>query len=133
MQIARRKARFEGRSAVRTWLIGIAANMVRHHRRSFARRRKLAGALRADRAGAGTLPPAADADVRRRLLAARDALEALPEELRLAFVLCELEGLSAREAAEALRTSEAAVWKRVSRARAQIRAAVESEGSRDAM
>lgn len=41
------------------------------------------------------------------------ALDLLPENQREAFVLCEIEGVTAKEAAEVLKTSETAVWKRV--------------------
>ncbi|MCB9636647.1 MAG: hypothetical protein H6721_31440 [Sandaracinus sp.] len=37
------------------------------------------------------------------------------------FVLCELEGLSATETGIVVGASEAAVWKRVSKARQQLR------------
>lgn len=38
----------------------------------------------------------------------------MSENARLAFVLCEFDGISAHEAAKILQTNESAVWKRVS-------------------
>lgn len=123
-QVARGLARYEGRSAVRTWIFGIAANVIRHHRRSFARRRRLADALRLVERPR-PIGPGELTESRRSLARAKAALEALPVEQRLAFIMCEIEGLSASEAGRALGVGEAAVWKRVSRARARIRRSVE--------
>jgi RNA polymerase sigma-70 factor, ECF subfamily len=53
------------------------------------------------------------------------ALLALPETLRTAFVLRELEGLSTREAAEALEISESALKVRLHRARQALREQLE--------
>ncbi|MEO0322678.1 MAG: RNA polymerase sigma factor [Myxococcota bacterium] len=129
IEVARGKAVYDGRASVNTWLFAIATNVARHERRSFARRRRLGAALR-------SLPPRGSTEPQR--LDARDLLEhanlalrALSAPLREAFVLCELEGLSAAEAAQALETSEAAIWKRVSKARKAIRQQVLGEkGSR---
>lgn len=114
------------RGAVLTWLFGIATNVVRRHRRTTSRRMRLWSAV-AD----APVAPAADvpeqAATRVELRRAEQALQALSEDLREAFVLCELEGLSAREAARVVDASEVAVWKRVSKARKAIRAAVMGE------
>ena len=75
--------------------------------------------------GLATSEPTDGVDARRALRAASRALASLPLERRMAFVLCELEGLSARDAASALDSTETAVWKRVSEARRAIRDAVE--------
>jgi len=124
LEVARGVATYDdGRGAVLSWLFGIATNVVRHHRRSSARRVRLlaAAAWVGPRSGAG----AADVvEARAELGRADAALRALPDDLREAFVLCELESLSAREAARIVGASEVAVWKRVSKARAEIRRAV---------
>jgi RNA polymerase sigma factor (sigma-70 family) len=89
--------------------------------RSAGRRSRLAGARRL--VDDETEPPPDGAlDARRRLDALRRALASLRDERREAFVLCELEGLSAREASEALGVAETAIWKRVSDARRALRA-----------
>ena len=49
------------------------------------------------------------------------AAERLPESLRIAFVLRDIEGLSTRETAEVLQISEMAVKTRLSRARLRLR------------
>lgn len=120
LEVARGTARFAGRSSASTWLFGVATNVARHHARSAGRRSRLSGALVLvgdDEAA----PPEGALDARRRLERLRRALGSLSEERREAFVLCELEGLSAREAAEALGVAETAIWKRVSDARRLLR------------
>lgn len=111
------------RAGVLTWLLAIATNVVRHHRRSSARRHRLITAV-----GRSRPPPRPDAtdrlDSRRQLAAAQRALGELAEPLREAFVLCELEGLSAREAGAVVGATEVTVWKRVSKARKALRRAV---------
>ena len=49
------------------------------------------------------------------------AIDRLPATLRVVFLLRDIEGLSVRETAEALRISEAAVKTRLLRARLQLR------------
>jgi RNA polymerase sigma-70 factor (ECF subfamily) len=121
MEIARGRSHFEGRSTALTWVLGIATNVVRHHRRSMGRLRKLESAARLAVAEPRMEP--ADVDARRALEIAQRTLDEMPIEKKLAFVLCEIEGLSAREASEILGATEAAVWKRVSQVRRALREA----------
>jgi len=51
----------------------------------------------------------------------QEAIEQLPDTLRLTFVLRELEGLSTQETAQVLGIREGAVKTRLSRARLQLR------------
>jgi RNA polymerase sigma-70 factor (ECF subfamily) len=123
LEVARGRAQFSGRSSASTWLLGVATNVARHHQRSVSRRARLGEALQ----GLSQSPDRTQADsqleARQRLTRLKRALDALTPERREAFVLCEMEGLSAREAAKALGSSETAVWKRVSEARRSLRAA----------
>lgn len=129
LEVARAQSVYDGRSTVIAWLFGITTNVARHHRRSHARRLRLLAGVSSepgtDRAVAG---PEAGVAARDELALAKRAIESLSEEMREAFVLCELEGMSAREAARVLSVSEAAVWKRASRARETIRAFVRGDG-----
>ncbi len=129
--VARGKARFDGRSKASTWLLGIATNVVRHHFRARRRRERFLGRWR----DGGTGPaanPSAEVTVASRaaLVRVQEVLDGLPVEKRAAFVLCELEGYSAREAAAILGASETAVWKRVSDTRRTLRKAL---GENDAL
>ncbi len=124
VEIARGRARFQQHSSAKTWVFGIATNVIRHHLRSASRRRKLSLAFGFARSGSTAPPQSAAVEARAELARVERALAALPEARRLAFVLCEVEGLSAREAAEVLGTSETAVWRRVCDARRALSLAI---------
>jgi RNA polymerase sigma factor (sigma-70 family) len=85
------------------------------------------GALRALARDPGKNPEqlAANAGLRRRL---RTALDALPRPYRAVLFLREMEGLSTREVAAVMGTSEANVKTRLHRARAQLQAALDGAG-----
>jgi RNA polymerase sigma-70 factor (ECF subfamily) len=68
-------------------------------------------------------------DARRDLAAIEAAVLDLPEDLRAAFVLCQLEDLSSKEAAALLNTREGTVRRRLHDARRRLERAVE-EASR---
>ncbi len=125
MQVARGQTRFEGRSTVLTWLLGIATNVARHHVRSKVRQDRLLQAVAQESAPALEPDPGAAAEARQVLRRAQRVLDGLPDEQRFAFVLCELEGLRARDAARILETSETSVWKKVSDARKALRLGLE--------
>src|SRR5262249_54293062 len=92
---------FKGRSTVRTWIFGIAANVVRHHVRGEMRRRALLAEVTTRGAVNGGAPDET-AEQRQLLRRLHDALHALPPVLRETFVLCELEEVPGTEAARAL-------------------------------
>ena len=122
--VVRAARKFDGRSAVRTWLIGIANNTARHHVRTEIRRRRLVDAA--------TVHPRVengDAAVemvdRERAARLRDAIAGLPPKLREAFVLVYLEGLPGSEVAKIVGAREGTIWKRLHEARAQLRERLE--------
>jgi RNA polymerase sigma-70 factor (ECF subfamily) len=129
LEVYRAAPRFRRRSAVKTWIFGIAVNVSRHHARGETRRR--AALARFAEAPGGAAPRPDDATERAELLARlADALAALPEPLRVAYVMCVLEEVPAREAALALGVREGSVWRRVHEAREALRAALgERRGS----
>ncbi|MBU1240487.1 RNA polymerase sigma factor [Myxococcota bacterium] len=126
LEVLRGKTQYDGRASVTTWLFAIATNIVRHHRRTDNRKLRLMAAISRD-----IKSPSRDAshnlDSARQLERVRALLLELSDTQREAFVLCILEGYSAREAAQVLGTSEAAVWKRVCKARAKIRGRILEE------
>ena len=107
-------ARFRGTSA-RAWLFGIAANVVREHARSEIRRKR-AMAKAADVMPHATTP--GDPHLRARL---PEVIDALPHDLRAAFVLVDLEGERGSDAAAALAIPEGTLWRRMFEARVLLR------------
>ncbi len=144
---------FEGRSTLRTWLIGIAANIARSRRRRDARGAAFSVVLSAladlrqaptvdpsrfqGRAGhdpgAWRLPPAAWSDLPEAQLLGKEALGevtraigALPEAQRVVIQMRDVEGLASDEVAGILGISAANVRVRLHRARAAVRARLET-------
>jgi RNA polymerase sigma-70 factor (ECF subfamily) len=109
---------FEGRSSVRTWLLGIARRTCADHLRAVVRRRRLDARLAAQ---AWTEPPVPDPAHR---LSTADLLAGLSEERRTAFVLTQVLGLSYAEAAAVEEVPVGTIRSRVARARDDLIAAV---------
>jgi RNA polymerase sigma factor (sigma-70 family) len=107
-------SRFHGTSA-RSWLYGIAANVVREHARREIRRKRAMCAV-AEELPRTTAPR--DAHLLARL---PDAIEALPHELRAAFVIVDMEGEKGCDAAAALGIPEGTLWRRLFNARTALR------------
>jgi RNA polymerase sigma-70 factor (ECF subfamily) len=118
--------RFEGRSQLRTWLLGIAANKARTHRRGAGRRSNALSALAHEK---NPLPPTPSDGVRRKQLIERvsAAIETLPDLEREAFMLCDVEGLGGVGAAETVGVRQGTMWRRLHDARKKLRTALSSE------
>jgi RNA polymerase sigma-70 factor (ECF subfamily) len=118
---ARRIDEFEGRSAIRTWLFGIAMRVVRSHRRSLWRHNRRVEALAAESTSSLASPDMiAQRDAQRLLLTLLDGLD---EDKRAVYVLVELEGMTAVEVAEGLGANLNTVYTRLRAARRQLREA----------
>lgn len=109
---------FEGRSSVRTWLLGIARRTCADHLRAVVRRRRLDARLAAQ---ACTELPVPDPAHR---LGTADLLGRLSEERRTAFVLTQVLGLSYAEAAAVEEVPVGTIRSRVARARDELVTAV---------
>jgi RNA polymerase sigma-70 factor (ECF subfamily) len=124
---AQRSARrFRRQSSVSTWLIGIAANIVRHHIRSEQRRSKAHAAFAISQQ-ALVVTPGEEAERRQHLTRLSEGIDALPEEIRVVYVMCEIEDISGREAARALGVSEGTIWRRMHCARESLRRVIAGE------
>jgi RNA polymerase sigma-70 factor, ECF subfamily len=123
-------------SALRTFLVGIAVNHCRHFVRAAARRRaaceRLAAGNEAVGAGAVSRNPTPETALQHARLAEAlsHALDELSLEHRVAFVMCELQELTAAESAALLNVPEATVRTRVFNAKRKIRAWFERRGIR---
>ena len=124
---------FQEASSLRTFLVSIAVNHARHHVRAAARRRS-AMARFADESSVSSLndsgSPEKDAmrvDLARALT---HALDELPIEQRVAFVLCEVEERTSREVAEIVGAPEATVRTRLFHAKRKLREELSKRGLR---
>lgn len=121
--------RFQGQASLKTFLLSIAINHARHHSRAAARRRKAFERFSKEPQNDSTLP---DEAAQRRHLARelRRALDKLPLDQRVAFVLCEVEERTSREAAEIAGTNEGTMRTRLFHAKRKLRDELERRGIR---
>lgn len=123
LELPRAAKNFRGASSVRTWILGISANMARQHRRSEDRRR-----VHHERYGQRPQLAQAqpDAELERRRLVAKvaAALTTLPYDQQVAFALCDLEQIPGVEVASALDIPEGTLWRRLHVARKAVREAI---------
>ena len=121
---------FRGGSALRTFLISIAVNHARHHVRAAQRRRRAHSAFGESLSSEASSDP--ERETRRKQLAEQltRALDTLPIEQRVAFVLCEVEERTSREASEIVGAPEATLRTRLFHAKKKLRLALETEGLR---
>jgi RNA polymerase sigma-70 factor (ECF subfamily) len=112
--------RFREGSEPRTWLFGIALNIARQHVRKEGRRRLL---LRLLWNGGEALAPSPDEALQRRQdqQRLRGAIASLNDHQRAAFVLCDLEELSGKEAAAVAGTRPGTLGRRLFEARRELR------------
>jgi RNA polymerase sigma-70 factor, ECF subfamily len=118
----RRIGDFDGRSSFGTWVHRIAVNACLDRLRACARRRADSLEALGERDAAalsGLTEPSAAGALEDRDLADR-LLARLNPEQRLAFTLCEREGLSYAEIAEAMSCSVDSVKARIKRARQEL-------------
>jgi RNA polymerase sigma-70 factor (ECF subfamily) len=129
LEAFRAARRFRGTSSPRTWLFAIGSNVAKMHRRATQRRERAHQKL-------ADLPEhvsaALDAKLadQRALACIEVALDELPHDLRIAYVMCVLEDVPADEAARALDVARGTIWRRVHEARQRLRAAIAPEPSR---
>jgi RNA polymerase sigma-70 factor (ECF subfamily) len=119
--VHRRLSEFEGRSAITTWLFGIAYRVVRDARRSAAAR-----ARREALASAARPPTEPEQRVQRRQVAQilDELLDGLDEDQRSVFVMADIVHMSAPEIAELTNTKLNTVYSRLRLARRAFEAAL---------
>ncbi len=120
---------FRGESSLRTFLISIAANRARHFVRAAARQRAALERL-AEEPKRTSDDPEQLARRHELALALCRALESLPIDQRVAFVLCEVEQRTSTEAARIVGAPEGTLRTRLFHARRRLRALLEQEGVR---
>ncbi len=120
--------RFRGEGSLRAFLIGVAANHSRRHVRSAMRRRRATERLAAYE---DTQPRSVDAtdQLITKQLATRlwAALDELPIDQRVVFVLCEAEQRTSVEVAEIVGAPEGTVRTRLFHAKRKLREKLEDQ------
>jgi RNA polymerase sigma-70 factor (ECF subfamily) len=119
--------RFRGDASLRTLLVAMAANHARQHVRAAARRRAATERLQREQR---VQPAATDDPAERHALAQAltRALDALPLDQRVAFVLCEVEERTSAEAATIAGTSDGTMRARLLLAKKKLRALLAEPG-----
>jgi len=115
---------YAGHGSVRSFLFGIAANTVRRHFRTTRRRRDAYAGIPEPAPVGGPDAAAVRAQQVRRLAA---ALDELPHDLRVAYVLCDVEDLPGAEAARILDVRAGTLSRRLYEARRALREAIEGD------
>lgn len=123
---------FKGDSKFSTWLYRIATTTALDHLRS-KKRKKRFGFLKSMSGGDGDNKdqvadfhhPGVSLDNKERAAVLFKAIEALPENQKLAYTLHKLEGLSYRDVSEVLNTTVSAVESLMSRANQNLRKQLE--------
>jgi len=128
MVVHRRRADFDGRASMRTWIYGIAANVARNARRSNLRRHEVPMA---------SLPDTMTTDIpfeqvsrHELLLLAERCLRQMAEDKREVFALYELDGLTMAEVARSLNLPESTALSRLYAARDEIQRFVRAQTNR---
>ena len=128
VRVYQNRDRFDLKQKFSTWLYAIAANLVRDRYRWRTRHPEVGLESEANQAEWQAqirdpdLTPGERLEQEERAKLVREAIAALPEELRTALILSEYEGLSHAEIGEVLNCSAKAVEMRLYRARQQLRA-----------
>jgi RNA polymerase sigma factor (sigma-70 family) len=130
LMLARIAGRYDGRESARPLLLGIAAQLVREHRRRAARWTEVLHSFATAAPDRSIPTPERTASVTEEMRRFDAALAQLPEEKRLVVLLLEAEGLSGEEVAQALGIPVNTVWTRLHYAREDLRRALTMEGSR---
>jgi RNA polymerase sigma-70 factor (ECF subfamily) len=132
VRVWQQRGKFREGAAVRPWIFAIATNLARNRLRWWRRRPTVSlevwAETEGERRGAGGEGAGSgdggDLERMERAAAVRDAVAALPVELREALVLFEYEGLAQAEIATVLGCSVKAVESRVARAKEKLRVAL---------
>jgi RNA polymerase sigma-70 factor (ECF subfamily) len=122
VRLPRAVRRLQPGTPLLSFLTGVALNHCRHHVRAAARRRRAQARLAEEPAAPPGPPP--DTEIERRQLAEAltHALDELPLDQRIAFVLCAVEERTSAEAAALAGTNDSTMRARLLHARRKLRA-----------
>jgi RNA polymerase sigma factor (sigma-70 family) len=124
--VPRAASGFRG-GGVRSWLFGLAINLVRRYRRSLARTAARIAAWAIDPCRDAPATPSDALEMRESASRAERSLARLSAKKREVFVLVAMEGVGAQQAAAALGIPIGTVWTRLHHARRELRAYAQQE------
>jgi RNA polymerase sigma-70 factor (ECF subfamily) len=119
---------YDGRASCRNWLCGIGVRLAMRHRRGAGRLQRMLGSFAQTFIGRKVSDPEQRASNNQELVVLNRALAQLSEKKRAVFVLVELEGLSATEAATALEIPAVTARTRLFHARRELQQALKRGG-----
>jgi len=117
-------ASYDGRPSCRAWLCGIAIRLALRHKRGMGRFHRMLRAFAEGLTGRSAGDPERQASHGEELAVFEAALARMSEKKRAVFVLVELEGMTAEEAARLLGIPAATARTRLFHARAELREAL---------
>ena len=119
---------FDGRAYARAWLLGLAANAIRRHRRSL--RRIMDRLVKLSHEPTPRTASSAEQafSVHQTAARAKEAIGRLSQKKREVFLLVAVEGVSGEQAAAALHIPVATVWTRLHHARRDLRRLLGEDG-----
>lgn len=121
-------SRFRGGSSVKTWLLAIASNAAKTHIRAEIRSRQR-GMVFVELNNESPAQPDDVAQERELLECIQSALQSLPHDQRVAFVLCDVEEARGIDAAKSLGIRQGTLYRRLHDARRAIRSIILGEPS----
>lgn len=127
VRVWQQREKFRAGAEFRPWVFSIAVNLARNRMRWWRRRPSVSLQEWNETAGGGNQEDGAGAvalETAERAVAVRDAIAALPTELREAIVLFEYEEMSQAEIATAVGATPKAVETRIYRAKEKLRTAL---------
>jgi RNA polymerase sigma factor (sigma-70 family) len=122
LEVFRAAGKFHRKSQVKTWILGVASNVARHHTRHETRRSRWVAAF-AEQPESTPERPDEIAERRDNQRQLQEALSLLTHEHRVVLVMCDVEGLRGVDVAEALEIPEGTMWRRLHDARKALRVA----------
>jgi RNA polymerase sigma-70 factor (ECF subfamily) len=130
VRLPRASRRCRGGS-LRAFLLAMTINHARHFVRAAARRRAAADRLAREMEGRGVYHPEDGVERQQTAAALVRALDTLPFDQRLAFVLCEVEERTSADAAALAGTSDGTLRARLHHAKRKLRIALVAQGYGD--
>jgi RNA polymerase sigma-70 factor (ECF subfamily) len=129
IEVVKTARAFDGRDSSAAWLCGIAVRLAARRRRSVARLLRMLTVFSRERPVLNPVDPEREVASREELARFARALDRLAPKKREAFVLIEIEGLSAEDVGHALGVNAATIRTRLFHARSELRAAMSRETS----